>query len=160
MVHCSRSSSKIWTHASLRWMQVIEKILVQCQGDIEETCIFLDFPSICLCCHLWIISIFNGEDETSCIWIFHRYTLRIKFFPEDLTSFYLKDKASFFFLYDQVISLISLWFFCISLLPQHFRIFLLLFLQIKNDYLNHVAEKVDQDIAFRLGALEMRYVVY
>ncbi|CAB4000189.1 focal adhesion kinase 1-like isoform X5 [Paramuricea clavata] len=57
-----------------------------------------------------------------------RYTLRIKFFPEDLTSFYLKDKASFFFLYDQI----------------------------KNDYLNHVAEKVDQDIAFRLGALEMR----
>lgn len=35
----------------------------------------------------------------------------------------------------------------------------MLYMQIKNDYLEHVAEKVDQDIAFRLGALELRYVV-
>lgn len=35
--------------------------------------------------------------------LFFRYTLRIKFFPEDLKDFHHRDKASFFFLYDQVI---------------------------------------------------------
>jgi hypothetical protein len=46
--------------------------------------------------------------------VFHRYALRIKFFPGDLKDFYQRDKASFFFLYDQVLRLISLWIVSVS----------------------------------------------
>ena len=31
-----------------------------------------------------------------------------------------------------------------------------LYLQVKNDYLQHNSEKADEDTAFRLGVLEMR----
>ena len=51
-----------------------------------------------MCLHVW-----TRQKKSYFYCVLHRYTLRIKFFPEDLKDFYQRDKASFFFLYDQVI---------------------------------------------------------
>ncbi|XP_032220316.1 focal adhesion kinase 1 isoform X2 [Nematostella vectensis] len=57
-----------------------------------------------------------------------KYLLRVRYLPLDYRDLYQKDKVTFFYLYDQV----------------------------KNDYLQHKSEDVEEEKSFRLGALEMR----
>ncbi|XP_077991126.1 focal adhesion kinase 1-like isoform X2 [Glandiceps talaboti] len=57
-----------------------------------------------------------------------RYELRIRYLPKSFSDMFEKDKVTFFYFYDQV----------------------------RNDYLAHIAETVDQDIAIQLGCLEIR----
>ncbi|XP_071808056.1 focal adhesion kinase 1-like isoform X2 [Asterias amurensis] len=57
-----------------------------------------------------------------------RHELRIRYLPKDYHELLEKDKVTFFYFYDQV----------------------------RNDYMNEVAETVDMDIALQLGCLEMR----
>ncbi|XP_022097090.1 focal adhesion kinase 1-like isoform X6 [Acanthaster planci] len=57
-----------------------------------------------------------------------RHELRIRYLPKDYHELLEKDKVTFFYFYDQV----------------------------RNDYMNEVAETVDMDMALQLGCLEMR----
>ncbi|XP_008430472.1 focal adhesion kinase 1 isoform X13 [Poecilia reticulata] len=57
-----------------------------------------------------------------------RYELRIRYFPKGYLSHFSEDKPSLNYLYHQV----------------------------KNDYMQHLADQVDQDVALKLGCLEIR----
>lgn len=57
-----------------------------------------------------------------------RYELRIRYLPKSYHELLERDKVTFFYLYDQI----------------------------RNDYMNEVAETVEQDIALQLACLEMR----
>ncbi|XP_041484062.1 focal adhesion kinase 1-like isoform X3 [Lytechinus variegatus] len=57
-----------------------------------------------------------------------KYELRVRYLPKNYHELLEKDKVSFFYFYDQV----------------------------RCDYMNEVAELVDQDISLQLGCLEMR----
>lgn len=57
-----------------------------------------------------------------------RYELRVRYMPDSYTSLQLKDKVTFYYLYDQV----------------------------RNDYMRDIAEHIDPDVAIRLGCIEMR----
>uniref|UniRef100_A0A669EFV8 non-specific protein-tyrosine kinase n=1 Tax=Oreochromis niloticus TaxID=8128 RepID=A0A669EFV8_ORENI len=57
-----------------------------------------------------------------------RYELRIRYFPKGYLSHFSEDKPSLNYLYHQV----------------------------KSDYMQHIADQVDQDVALKLGCLEIR----
>ncbi|XP_061807500.1 focal adhesion kinase 1-like isoform X8 [Nerophis lumbriciformis] len=57
-----------------------------------------------------------------------RYELRMRYFPKGYLSHFSEDKPSLNYLYHQV----------------------------KSDYMQHIADQVDQDIALKLGCLEIR----
>ncbi|XP_032415167.1 focal adhesion kinase 1-like isoform X2 [Xiphophorus hellerii] len=57
-----------------------------------------------------------------------RYELRIRYFPKGYLSHFSEDKPSLNYLYHQV----------------------------KSDYMQHLADQVDQDVALKLGCLEIR----
>ncbi|XP_071481151.1 focal adhesion kinase 1-like isoform X3 [Diadema antillarum] len=57
-----------------------------------------------------------------------KYELRVRYLPKSYAELLEKDKVSFFYFYDQV----------------------------RSDYMNDVAELVEQDISLQLGCLEMR----
>nr|XP_057941997.1 focal adhesion kinase 1-like isoform X10 [Doryrhamphus excisus] len=57
-----------------------------------------------------------------------RYELRLRYFPKGYLSHFSEDKPSLNYLYHQV----------------------------KSDYMQHIADQVDQDIALKLGCLEIR----
>lgn len=57
-----------------------------------------------------------------------RFKLLIRFFPAAYQDLYVMDKTTFHFLYDQV----------------------------RADYISHVADKIEVDVAFQLGVLEMK----
>ncbi|XP_071837468.1 focal adhesion kinase 1-like isoform X4 [Apostichopus japonicus] len=57
-----------------------------------------------------------------------RYELRIRYLPKSYQELLERDKVTFFYLYDQI----------------------------RNDYMNEVAETVEQDVALQLACLEMR----
>ncbi|KAM4568259.1 focal adhesion kinase 1-like isoform 9-T9 [Fundulus diaphanus] len=57
-----------------------------------------------------------------------RYELRIRYFPKGFLSHFSEDKPSLNYLYHQV----------------------------KSDYMQHLADQVDQDVALKLGCLEIR----
>ncbi|XP_056017630.1 focal adhesion kinase 1-like isoform X7 [Ostrea edulis] len=57
-----------------------------------------------------------------------RYELRVRYLPKNFSDLYLRDKVTFFYLYDQV----------------------------RNDYMKDLAESIEPDVAIRLGCIEMR----
>lgn len=57
-----------------------------------------------------------------------RFELRVRYLPKSLAELYERDRVTFYYFYDQV----------------------------RNDYMRDLAEKVDQDVALRLGSLEIR----
>ncbi|XP_054637423.1 focal adhesion kinase 1-like isoform X8 [Dunckerocampus dactyliophorus] len=57
-----------------------------------------------------------------------RYELRLRYFPKGYLSHFSEDKPSLNYLYHQV----------------------------KSDYMQHIADQVDQDVALKLGCLEIR----
>ncbi|XP_052283061.1 focal adhesion kinase 1-like isoform X4 [Dreissena polymorpha] len=57
-----------------------------------------------------------------------RYELRVRYLPKSFQELYAKDKVTFYYLYDQV----------------------------RNDYMKDLAEKIEHDMAIRLGCIEMR----
>ncbi|KAL8623580.1 hypothetical protein ACOMHN_000185 [Nucella lapillus] len=57
-----------------------------------------------------------------------RYELRVRYLPRSFQELYSRDKVTFYYLYDQV----------------------------RSDYMRDLAEKVELDVAIRLGCIEMR----
>ncbi|XP_078319037.1 focal adhesion kinase 1-like isoform X5 [Crassostrea virginica] len=57
-----------------------------------------------------------------------RYELRVRYLPKNFSDLYLRDKVTFFYLYDQV----------------------------RNDYMRDIAESIEPEVAIRLGCIEMR----
>ncbi|XP_076085718.1 focal adhesion kinase 1-like isoform X5 [Mytilus galloprovincialis] len=57
-----------------------------------------------------------------------RYELRVRFLPKSFQELFQRDKVTFFYLYDQI----------------------------RNDYMRDIAETIDQEVAIRLGCIEMR----
>ncbi|WAR24153.1 FAK1-like protein [Mya arenaria] len=57
-----------------------------------------------------------------------RYELRVRYLPKSFQELYAKDKVTFYYLYDQI----------------------------RNDYMKDLAEKIEHDMAIRLGCIEMR----
>nr|XP_011413792.2 focal adhesion kinase 1 isoform X9 [Crassostrea gigas] len=57
-----------------------------------------------------------------------RYELRVRYLPKNFSDLYLRDKVTFFYLYDQI----------------------------RNDYMRDIAESIEPEVAIRLGCIEMR----
>ncbi|XP_014663511.1 PREDICTED: focal adhesion kinase 1-like [Priapulus caudatus] len=57
-----------------------------------------------------------------------RHELRVRYLPKSLAELYERDRVTFYYFYDQV----------------------------RNDYMRRLAETVDQEVALRLGSLEIR----
>lgn len=98
--------------------------------------------------------------------LFARYELRMRYFPKGYLSHFSEDRPSLNYLYHQVTAqtlqtalllhssntLGRVCFFKCKLLP-----FSSLGIQVKNDYMHHIADQVDQDVALKLGCLEIRW---
>ncbi len=50
--------------------------------------------------------------------------------------------------------------YCCAFLPAYLNIYIYLCAQVKSDYMMEIADQIDQDIALKLGCLEIRYVWY